>query len=79
MKEKYKPFYRNDVKDWSLVESVFFGVTLGGTKALMFVVYILIFGVFIVFVKLMGVDTNKPYEFPMWAKKLFSWHFRICS
>ena len=71
MKEKYKPFYRNDVKDWSLVESVFFGVTLGGTKALMFVVYILIFGVFIVFVKLMGVDTTNPNEIQKEPRNLF--------
>ncbi len=44
----------------------------------MFFVYVLIFGIIIGFIMLMGVDTNKPKEFPMWAKKFFSWHFMNC-
>jgi hypothetical protein len=75
MQEKYKPFYRNDVKNWGLVEPILTSWLNMAMQGAMFHLYVILFGIYITFVKVMGVDTSKPREMPMWARKLFGWHF----
>ena len=68
MEEKYKPFFRHDVKNWSMIESIFITLTLSIFKFCLCDVIIIIYGLYCEFVvNILRIDLDKPL--PVLIKK----------